>query len=170
MLPPMRRKRQEMNPADALELLRTGDYGVLAVHGDDGYPYTIPINYVFLEEGLDGSAEKGAFYFHCALDGHKMDAARRDPKASFCVVERHDVVPKKFATTYRSVIAFGQLRIVGKSEMRDAVYKLTKKFDPEAHETILAEIEKDGPRCAVLELKVDHLTGKLSSDLLKAQI
>lgn len=167
MFPPMRRKRQEMNLASALELLHAGDYGVLALHGDDDYPYTIPINYVFLEEGLDGSAEKGAFYFHCALDGHKMDAARRDPKACFCVVERHDVVPERFATTYRSVIAFGKLRIVSEDEMRDVVYKLTKKFDPEAHEAILAEIEKDGPRCAVLELKVEHLTGKVSRDLMR---
>lgn len=168
MLPPMRRKRQEMDPTDVLALLRAGDYGVLAVHGDDDYPYTIPINYVFLEQGLDGSAEKGAFYFHCALDGHKMTAARRNPKAGFCVVEQHDVVPEKFATTYRSVVAFGKLRIVDQDEMRDALYKLTKRFDPEAHETILAEIEKDAPRCTVLELKAEHITGKRSSDLLKA--
>lgn len=168
MFPPMRRKRQEMNSADTLELLHAGDYGILAVHGDDDYPYTIPINYVFLEEGLDGSAGKGALYFHCALDGHKIRAVHRNPKASFCVVEQHDVVPERFATTYRSVVAFGQLRIVSQDEMHDAVYKLTKKFDPKAHETILAEIEKDGPRCAVLELKVEHITGKRSSDLLKA--
>lgn len=167
MFPSMRRRRQEMNLADTLELLRTGDYGILAVQGNDGYPYTIPINYVFLEKGLDGSAAKDAFYFHCALEGHKIEALHRDPKASFCVVERHDVVPERFATTYRSVIAFGKLRIVSQTEMRDAVYKLTKKFDPAAHETILAEIEKDGPRCTVLELKVEHLTGKVSSDLLK---
>lgn len=168
MFPSMRRKRQEIDPADTLELLHTGDYGVLAVHGDDDYPYTIPINYIFLEDGLDRSAEKGAFYFHCALEGHKIEAVHRNPKASFCVVERHDVKPEKFATTYRSVVAFGKLRIVNQAEMRDAVYKLTKKFDPTAHETILAEIEKDGPRCAVLELKVEHLTGKRSIDLLKA--
>lgn len=168
MFPPMRRKRQEMNFADTLELLREGDYGILSVHGDDDYPYTIPINYVFLEEGLDGSAEKGALYFHCALDGHKINAVHRNPKASFCVVEQHDVVPERFATTYRSAVAFGQLHIVSQDEMRDAVYKLTKKFDPKAHETILAEIEKDGPRCAVLELRVEHMTGKRSSDLLKA--
>ena len=167
MFPLMRRRRQEIDPADILELLRAGDYGILAVHGNDDYPYTIPINYIFLEDGLDGSAEKGAFYFHCALDGHKMVAARRDPRASFCVVERHDVVPERFATTYRSVVAFGKLRIVNQDEMHDAVYKLTKRFDPAAHETILAEIEKDGPRCAVLELKVEHVTGKLSSDLLR---
>lgn len=167
MFPLMRRRRQEIDPADVLELLRAGDYGILAVHGNDDYPYTIPINYIFLEDGLDGSAEKGAFCFHCALDGHKMVAARRDPRASFCVVERHDVVPERFATTYRSVVAFGKLRIVNQDEMRDAVYKLTKRFDPAAHETILAEIEKDGPRCAVLELKVEHVTGKLSSDLLR---
>ncbi len=168
MLPSMRRRRQEMDLACIQELLRAGDYGILAVQGNDGYPYTIPINYVFLEKGLDGSAAKGAFYFHCALEGHKIEAVRRDPKASFCVVGQHDVIPDKFATTFQSVVAFGQVRIVEDIEMREAVYALTKKFDPKAHETILAEIEKDGPLCAVLELKVEHMTGKLSSNLLKS--
>lgn len=167
MFPQMRRKRQEMTRENVLALLRERDYGVLALQGDDGYPYALPINYIYLESGLDNNAEEGAFYFHCALEGHKMDAALRDPKASFCVVDQHDVIPEKFATTYRSVIAFGKLRVVSDSEMRDAVYRLSKKFDPEAHEAILAEIEKDGPRCAVVELKVDHLTGKVSRDLMR---
>ncbi|MEI3556583.1 MAG: pyridoxamine 5'-phosphate oxidase family protein [Eubacteriales bacterium] len=41
--------------------------GVLAVNGDDGYPYAIPINYVY-----DDDAQK--IYFHGARICHKVDA------------------------------------------------------------------------------------------------
>ena len=52
-------KRGISNDA-ALELLRKGKRGVLAVSGDNGYPYAIPINFYF-----DESAMK--IYFHSAL-------------------------------------------------------------------------------------------------------
>lgn len=137
-------------------------YGVLTVHGEGGYPYPVPINYVFLENGIDGAAEQGAFYFHCAREGHKMDAVKNDSKASFCVVGQHEVVAQKFSTRYRSVVAFGQVNTVDEATMRDALYKLSKKFDPTAHDSILRVIEEDLSGCAVLELVVEHMTGKRS--------
>lgn len=158
----MRRRKQELEREELLELLNAGDHGILTVHGEDGYPYPVPINYVFLENGIDGTAEQGAFYFHCSREGHKMDAVKQDPKASFCVVGQHEVVAEKFATRYKSVVAFGQVNIVDEPTMRDALYKLSKKFDPAAHESILRVIEEDLPGCAVLELVVDHMTGKRS--------
>ena len=166
MFPKMRRHRQETTRDEAVALLHKTDYGILALHGEDGYPYTVPMNHVYIEGGLDGTAELGAIYFHCALVGHKLDAIARDPKASFCVVGKHAYRPQKFATTYESVIAFGQVAILKESSKAEALYKLSKKFDPNEHDLILNEIEKDGPRCAVLELRIDRLTSKKSPDLM----
>ena len=166
MFPEMRRRRQEMTQDEVAALLREADYGILAVHGEDGYPYTVPMNYVFVEGGLDGTAALGAIYFHCALEGHKLDAIARDPKASFCVIGKHAYRPQKFATTYESVIAFGQVAIIEEASKAEALYVLSKKFDPHEHELILNEIEKDGPRCVVLELRIDHITSKKSPDLM----
>lgn len=151
---------------EAVALLQSADYGILAVHGEDGYPYTVPMNHAFIEGGLDGSANLGAIYLHCALEGHKMNAIARDPRVCFCVVGKHAYRPQKFATTYESVIAFGQVTILEELSKTDALYKLSKKFDPHEHDLILNEIEKDGPRCAVLELRIDHLTSKKSPDLM----
>ena len=101
MLPEMRRKAQQLPPAEAEAILRAGSSGVLALAGAEGYPYALPISYVYHE---------GRLYFHCALTGHKLDAVARCPKASFCVIAQDDVVPALYTTRYRSVIAFGTIR------------------------------------------------------------
>ena len=63
----MRRKKQELTAAEAAAVLARGTCGVLALSGDDGYPYAVPVSYV-----LDG--EK--LFFHSAPTGHKVDAIR----------------------------------------------------------------------------------------------
>ena len=51
----MRRSEKATDIAKAEELLRSKDFGVLSVCGDDGYPYGVPINYVY---------DEGKIYFH----------------------------------------------------------------------------------------------------------
>ena len=75
----MRRSRQELPAAQTEKILRDGSTGVLSVLGENGYPYALPLNYVYLD---------GKIYFHCARTGHKLDAIRQCEKVSFCVVER----------------------------------------------------------------------------------
>lgn len=77
--------------------------GTLALHGDNGYPYAVPISYVYAN---------GKIYFHSAVTGHKVDAILRDDKVSFCVVERDEIRPAEFTTYFRSVIVFGKARIL----------------------------------------------------------
>ena len=115
----MRRGRQALSPEACREILYRGTSGVLALSGDGGYPYAVPISYVF-----DGAK----LYFHCAKSGHKLDAVRRNPKASFCVVDQDLIVPERYTTYYRSVLAFGVMRILGDDgEKRALVEKLAVK-------------------------------------------
>lgn len=39
---PMRRIRQLLNDEEAKKILANGTHGVLAVSGDDDYPYAVP--------------------------------------------------------------------------------------------------------------------------------
>ena len=94
----MRRKRQALPQEGMDAVLQKGTSGVLAVSGDHGYPYAVPLSYVY-----DGKA----LYFHCAKAGHKLDGIRRDAKASFCVIDQDQVVPEEYTTYFRSVIVFG---------------------------------------------------------------
>ena len=72
---------------------------MLALSGDGGYPYAVPLSYLY---------HQGKLYFHCAKSGHKLDALRREPKASFCVVAQDQVAPLEYTTLYRSVIGLRQ--------------------------------------------------------------
>ena len=96
MFRPMRRHRQQLSQGDCAAILSRGTSGVLAVAGDGGYPYAVPLSYVYQE---------GTLFFHCAKAGHKLDALRRCSKASFCVIDQDQVVPPEYTTYFRSVIA-----------------------------------------------------------------
>ena len=68
MFPAMRRKKQLLSQEETAAVLARGSSGVLALAGENGYPYAVPLSYVY-----DG----GRLYFHCARSGHKLDAIRR---------------------------------------------------------------------------------------------
>ena len=95
----MRRTKQLLPAEEAEDILRQASAGVLAVSGDNGYPYAVPLSYAYADDKL---------YFHLATSGHKLDGIRRNEKVSFCVIAQDEVVPERFATDYRSVIAFGR--------------------------------------------------------------
>ena len=99
----MRSNRQQLSAEECQRILGRCTSGVLALTGDGGYPYAVPLSYVYTD---------GAIIFHSALQGHKVDAIRHDSRCSFCVIDRDDVKPDEFTTHFRSVIAFGRIHIL----------------------------------------------------------
>ena len=156
----MRRKRQELSGEEAEKILREGTSGVLAVEGDGGYPYAVPLSYAW---------DSGKLLFHCARSGHKLDAVKRNPKASFCVIGQDRVIPDEYTTAYRSVIAFGRIRILTEDrEIRSAAERLGLRYAPHhTKERRDQEINKEWSRLCMLEMTVEHLTGKEGLSLLK---
>ena len=154
----MRRKKQALTAEECAAVLTRGTSGVLALSGDDGYPYAVPINYVY-----DGTN----LYFHCAKAGHKLDAIRRNEKASFCVIDQDQIVPEKYTSYFRSVIAFGRMRILeNEQEKRAAIEKLAVKYAPEGSpESREKEIRKFWEGFYMLEMSIEHLTGKEAKEL-----
>ncbi len=98
----MRRKKQLLSKDETIEILSAHTSGVLGVNGDDGYPYTVPVSYIYKDNKL---------FFHCAKEGHKIDSIKKDDKVTFCVIDKDDVVQEAFTTHFRSVIVFGRARI-----------------------------------------------------------
>ena len=156
---PMRRKRQQLSDAESIAILQNATSGVLAVLGDDDYPYAVPLSYVYAD---------GRLIFHSAVTGHKVDAIRRHAKASFCVIQLDDVQPKTFTTIYRSVIAFGHIRILDDDASKlEAIRTLARKYSPhESAESTDHEIAKGFPHLLMFELVIDHLTGKQAKELM----
>lgn len=155
----MRRKKQMLSEKKCKEILENGTSGVLAVLGDDGYPYAVPISYVY---------EGSKIYFHCATNGHKLDAIRQHDKASFCVIAQDLVVPEEYTSYYRSVIAFGRIRILEEeTEKQDAAQKLALKYAPDdAPQNRADTISQAWKAFHMLEMTVEHMTGKEAKELL----
>lgn len=152
MVREMRRKKQLLPTPEADEILRGGLSGVLAVDGDDGYPYAVPLSYAY---------EDGKLYFHWATSGHKLDGVRRNDKVSFCVIGQDEVVPERFATNYRSVIVFGRARaITDDATKRHALELLVQKYSPGYEREGAAEIERDWKAVVVIEVRIERMTGK----------
>lgn len=153
----MRRNGQAMTDQESMDLLVQGSSGVLAVTGDDGYPYAVPLSYIY-------DIGSRAVYFHCALSGHKLDAVNQNPKASFCVVGKDQVMPDEYTTYYRSVIVFGTVSvIIDQAEKIAAAEKLAVKYSPDdSKEHRQKAIEDSLSRMHMLKLEIEHMTGKAS--------
>ncbi|MCI8727328.1 MAG: pyridoxamine 5'-phosphate oxidase family protein [Hungatella sp.] len=154
----MRRNRQMLSEEECVAILERGSAGVLSLQGDDGYPYGVPISYVY---------HKGKLYFHSAAQGHKIDAVKNSPRASFCVIADDLVVPETYTTLFRSVVVFGQIQVIeDEEEKRKALGILGKKYHPldtEAHR--MDVVDKSLGRVCMLELGIAHMTGKEAREL-----
>ncbi|NBI65243.1 pyridoxamine 5'-phosphate oxidase family protein [Pseudoflavonifractor sp. 60] len=156
----MRRNKQLLSSEETAAVLERGTSGVLALAGDQGYPYAVPISYVYDGEKI---------FFHCAKSGHKLDAIRREEKASFCVIDQDRIIPEEFTTYFRSVIAFGRMRILEEeAEKRSAIEKLALKYVPDStQEARGQEIQREWKPLCVLEMTIDHITGKEAIELAR---
>ena len=155
----MRRFQQELAEDESIKILSCATHGVLAVSGDGGYPYAVPLSYV-----LDGKT----IYFHCAREGHKLDAIKSCSKVSFCVVSEDNVVPEKYTTYYRSVIAFGRARVVEDEAVSlRAMELLAIKYHPNgSEESRMSEIDGALGRFCVVGIEIEHLSGKEAKELM----
>lgn len=153
----MRRFKQQVSDEICRKILREEWRGVLAVHGEDGYPYALPIDFYYNEE-------KNKIYFHCAKEGHKLDAIRADNRVSFCVYDKGFRKDGDWALNITSVIIFGKIRIIDDpEETLVTVRKFGEKFFPTQKE-LDDEILRSLARVQMLELIPDHMTGKLVNE------
>ena len=155
----MRRPRQQLPQSEVEAALHAATSGVLALLGDEDYPYAVPLSYVYAD---------GKILFHCAKSGHKLDAVRNHNKVSFCVTAQDQVVPEKYTTYFRSVIVFGRIRELEGEEKRNALRMLGRRYHPaDTAENLNATVEQHLTVTCVLELAAEHMTGKEAKELMQ---
>lgn len=155
----MRRFRQQLSAETVERILRGGKYCVMAVSGDEDYPYAVPINYVY-----DGTS----IYIHSAAQGHKIDALRRNPKCSLCIVDKDDVIPEEFTSYFRSVIVFGTAHFVESTEDKTiALRQLCEKYSPGIDSE--AEIARFIKTVCIIRIDIDCFSGKEAIELTGAR-
>jgi len=147
----VRRKDREIGTHEALELLSKCEYGVLSTVGIDGQPYGVPVSYAYKDNCI---------YFHCALDGHKIENIENNPKVSFCVVGDTKVLPEKFATEYESAVVFGIASELQGVERNNALVWLLEKYSPAFIEEGKIYIDQKDKATKVIKIVIDHMSGK----------
>ncbi len=155
----MRRSNQILSEEESIAVLERGTSGVLAVQGDAGYPYAVPLSYLYME---------GNIYFHTAISGHKVDAIKNHEQVSFCVIDQDQVVSAEFTTYYRSVIAFGRAQIIeNKDEKLSTLIMLGNKYSPDIKAQVKEVANKDLNHLLMIKVHIEHLSGKEGRELAK---
>lgn len=147
----MRSKANMLTNEEVENILKTSLNGTLALYGENGYPYSVPVNFVYSD---------GKIYFHGAAEGYKLDCMKKDPHVSFSVIGKDDIAKENFTTLFSSVIAFGTIRVIDTMEEKIPVLEaMVGKYSAEFMESGKELISK-GCGSVAYELTIDHMTGK----------
>ena len=148
----MRKKEREItDPAELEQIIRQARVCRIGLV-DEGEPYVVPVCFGY---------EDNAFYFHCALEGRKLELIRNNNRA--CVEIDADVEittaekPCGWSTRYRSVIGVGHAHILEDEE--DKIHGLTVLMRQFGETGSSLEFET-ADRAAVVRIDIENMTGK----------
>jgi uncharacterized protein len=148
---PIRRADRALSQEQAMEILLKGEYGILSTSSIDGQPYGVPVSYIYTDSLI---------YFHCAVEGHKLENLAANNRVSFCVVGETEILPGKFATRYESSILFGKAIELSGDEKLSGLTKLLKKYSPDFLEKGQLYIKKSSNKVRVFKIEIEALSGK----------
>lgn len=153
MFRPIRRKKNDIGEAAARQLLSTERRGVLALSGDDGYPYAVPLNFVYCED-------ENKIYFHGARSGYKVELLEKSDKVCFTVYGNIRIKDEEWAPYVQSAVVFGRCRLVRDQNRAIAlVRRLAEKYYPSTG-LIDEEIARSGNAVQLFEIEIEHVSGK----------
>ena len=153
MFRPVRKSKNALGEEVTKEILRSARCGVLAVNGDGGYPYAIPINYLYDEEA-------GKIYFHGAKAGHMADSINKCDKVCFTAYGDEIIREEVWAPFMRSAVVFGRCSVIeDRAQTLILVKRLAMKYYPDER---LAdeEIAASGNAVRMYEIDIEHMSGK----------
>ncbi len=145
----MRRSDKEMTKEDTLSLLSRGQEGILGTIGDNGYPYTVVLNYVYYQNKV---------YFHCAKEGYKLDNILNNEKVSFTVYDSVTFIGDELNTLYESLVLFGRAKIVNTTH--EILMALIQKYSNIDYQKAMEMIDNKIDITSLVEIEIDHITGK----------
>jgi nitroimidazol reductase NimA-like FMN-containing flavoprotein (pyridoxamine 5'-phosphate oxidase superfamily) len=147
----MRRADRALTDEQAIEILQKGEYGILSTVSEDGQPYGVPVSFIYVDNAL---------YFHCAVEGHKLENLTFNPRVSFCVVGATEVLPDKFATRYESAIVFGKTCELTGDEKHVALTNVLKKYSAGFMDKGERYINSDIGKARVFKIEIESMSGK----------
>jgi nitroimidazol reductase NimA-like FMN-containing flavoprotein (pyridoxamine 5'-phosphate oxidase superfamily) len=147
----IRRTDRALSEGETKSILEKGEYGILSTASLDGQPYGVPVNY---------SYTGNVIYFHCALEGHKLENLKENNRVSFCVTGKTEVLPEKFATKYESAIVFGKAFELADDEKYNGLLEIVKKYSPGFLEEGRKYIKDAFHKARAFKIVIESIAGK----------
>jgi len=151
MFPKMRRIKSIMTKEDTIKLLKQCEEGVLGTIGINGYPHTVPVNYVLFNDKI---------YLHSAKEGYKLTNIKANPKVSFTVYDNVNIIEERFTTNYQSAICYGKAKIIPGN--KEVLTELIKKYSSSFISEGIKYVDKSFDTTYLVEITLEHMTGKES--------
>lgn len=145
----MRRASREMDAAFALEVLDKAPFVTVSMTRPDGTPYGLPLSLARTDDKT--------FYFHCALEGEKLDCIAHHPTVFLSAVSlcAPTVGPKdgSFTLQYKSATAIGNAELVTDREEKIAAMRaICMRFLPRHMAAFNDAIDRSLERTAVVRI------------------
>ena len=148
----MRRKDRETTREEALMILDRASWGVLSAVDSSNNPYSIPLSLA-----RDGDW----LYFHCALEGRKLEIIRANPKACIAFVGNVEFPEEHFTAVYESAIVSGTAEeITNDEEKIHGLRIISERFTPNNMNAFDEEIKRMLSLTGVWKIHIDEITGK----------
>ena len=149
----IRRTRNEISVEDAKALLKNNKRAAFSVNGDDGYPYTVPVNFYYDEDD-------NRIYFHSAKKGHKIDSIKANDKVCLTTWNDGYLEQGDWACHVSSCVVFGRARLIEDRKItEEKVRKFARKYYPSAEE-VEEEIKKSIAGVQLVAIEIEHISGK----------
>ena len=153
MFRPLRRTKNAISNDAAKELLVKEKRAVFSVNGDDGYPFSIPVNFIYDEKN-------NKIYFHGAKSGHKVDSLKKNNKVCFTVYGNEFYKKNDWAPYLQSTVVFGRCKLVDDSKLtEDKIRELALKYYP-SRDLVEAGLAKNLKDAQLYEITIEHICGK----------
>lgn len=154
----MRRFKQQVSDDECKRILLNEKRAAFSVIGDNGYPYTVPINFFYDENS-------NRIYFHGAKEGHKVDAVKKCDKVCLTVWNQGFKKDGCWEWNVTSVVVFGKVKFITDAEVTENyLRKLAAKYYPTPEETEKEMQSSAVSRVQVFAIDIEHMTGKLVNE------
>lgn len=146
----MRRKDRERDRNFGLAVIDECEYGTVAIQGEE--PYCLPLSLVRVGDDL---------YFHCALEGKKLDLLRKNHSVWVSFVGENRAACDEFTTYFRSAMVKGTaVEVTDDGEKVSALRALCEKLTPGHMPAFDGEVARSFAVTGIWKIHMDEITAK----------
>jgi hypothetical protein len=152
----MRRKDRQLTESSEIEqIIARADVCRIAL-ADNNIPYIVTMNF-----GYPGG-KNGCFYFHCAMEGRKLEMIRKNNYVCFELDTDHELFEGEmgcdWGMKFSSVVGYGRISIVEERELR--ISALDYILSHYSERKTFSYDEKVLENTAILRLDIEEMNGK----------